>query len=438
MKTNEVKDISADLTQPTISGQMASDNPVQNSNETDIFFKEMTDENIDQELLDFVEIVISDAIEEFDFLQKAELNQTDNSRHKGPKSAQNDSRLNAARQKFRLEGLVLEKMKVYNALNDVHLQQFLSKKNRKEILMKNGLLDEDGFIVTKPNDYLREKEIANKSSMNKSVHVSTIQIKQKSTKSPYEDVSWAFGDKILKSIYLKRKQNPKNKGVQSRVYQSASETIKGPKETKPLETKKDATNINKEQNKHKRPFINSSLKSQLKKENSTTETVNQSVKISSSDKLSCSEKSTNDKTDSFAKKMSCNFSSQKNDDLANNDGDFEDVADDFCEDHQSDKKGQTNNDFVLNHKERESQNEVNDQKESNEHEACGNAEDSFDKNHQDNDFANEDFENKEHPRIKEQQQTEKEGFEWEDDNGFQEEDQTESRKISSPIGIDGV
>jgi hypothetical protein len=63
---------------------------------------------------------------------------------------------------FEMHGLILEKMKEYNCFNDIHLNSFLSINDRKNILIKNGLLTKEGYIVYRPNDYLKKMEMCKK------------------------------------------------------------------------------------------------------------------------------------------------------------------------------------------------------------------------------------------------------------------------------------
>jgi hypothetical protein len=63
---------------------------------------------------------------------------------------------------FSLQGLILQKMEEYNALSDNHLTEYLSKQRCQEILIQNGLLTDEGFIVCRPNDYLAKKELYEK------------------------------------------------------------------------------------------------------------------------------------------------------------------------------------------------------------------------------------------------------------------------------------
>lgn len=57
---------------------------------------------------------------------------------------------------FTLNGLVLEKMGKYNGLKDEHLQGFFCSQKRKMILIKNGLISPDGFIINRPEEYLKK------------------------------------------------------------------------------------------------------------------------------------------------------------------------------------------------------------------------------------------------------------------------------------------
>lgn len=60
---------------------------------------------------------------------------------------------------FSLNGLILSRMGEYDGLRDENLQVFFAKNNRKKILVKNGLITEDGYIVKKPEEYLKKKDL---------------------------------------------------------------------------------------------------------------------------------------------------------------------------------------------------------------------------------------------------------------------------------------
>lgn len=171
----------------------------------------------DTELLDFVEMILNDNLEALE--EECSKSQSSNQKpeeqgwSKELKSALND-RAQKTRRHFELSGLITQKMKVYNALTDVHLNAFLAKRNRKEILMRNGLLDEDGFIVVRPTEYLRLKsggsQIQSKTG-EKSQYVSTIQVKEKQVKSPYEATSWALKDTLVRLMFQRRRNEEKRR-----------------------------------------------------------------------------------------------------------------------------------------------------------------------------------------------------------------------------------
>lgn len=63
---------------------------------------------------------------------------------------------------FNLKGLILEKMQKYNGLKDQHLQGFFYSEKRKQILIKNGLITPDGYIINRPEEYLKKKDLYKK------------------------------------------------------------------------------------------------------------------------------------------------------------------------------------------------------------------------------------------------------------------------------------
>jgi hypothetical protein len=60
---------------------------------------------------------------------------------------------------FSLNGLIFSRMDEYDGLRDENLQVFFAKNNRKRILVKNGLITEDGYIVKKPDEYLKKRDL---------------------------------------------------------------------------------------------------------------------------------------------------------------------------------------------------------------------------------------------------------------------------------------
>ena len=56
-------------------------------------------------------------------------------------------------------------MPAYNGLKDQHLQSFFYGNKRKLILIKNGLITPEGFIVKKPDEYLKKIELYAKTNL---------------------------------------------------------------------------------------------------------------------------------------------------------------------------------------------------------------------------------------------------------------------------------
>ena len=106
---------------------------------------------------------------------------------------------------FQLHGLILEKMKVYDGLDDSNLQEFLSKKNRRQILTKTGLLNEEGFIVNLASSHFfknRELKKNNLSLTNtKNIENKAGKLSDKQKVSPYYNKSWENRDVLFKQIY---------------------------------------------------------------------------------------------------------------------------------------------------------------------------------------------------------------------------------------------
>jgi hypothetical protein len=66
---------------------------------------------------------------------------------------------------FSLNGLVNHKMTTYEGLRDKHLQGFFYSKKRKEVLVKNGLITMEGYIIRRPDEYLKKKEVFQKTDV---------------------------------------------------------------------------------------------------------------------------------------------------------------------------------------------------------------------------------------------------------------------------------
>lgn len=198
-------------------------------------FDDKKSEDIDQELLDFVDIIIHDNLEEFELnlIQKNNLNAKKTA---GKELKLGDKkRIQEARARFGLEGLLLAKMKVYNALTDPHLQAFLSFGNRKDVLIKNGLLDEKGNILNREFAILKQKNMETEEIKIGKKSESGTKTTKVGSKSPYEEIGWALRDRLLKGMYNKKKEEAKNKHVASRVYEVKKDTKIIKKEIKIIE-----------------------------------------------------------------------------------------------------------------------------------------------------------------------------------------------------------
>jgi len=60
---------------------------------------------------------------------------------------------------FSMTGLILARMTEYDGLRDQNLQPFFVSQYRRRVLIKNGLITEDGYIIRHPEEYLKKKEI---------------------------------------------------------------------------------------------------------------------------------------------------------------------------------------------------------------------------------------------------------------------------------------
>ena len=80
-------------------------------------------------------------------------------KNKNPSKVTNHNKNRKDPPPFSLNGLIHNKMDYYNSLKDSHLQPFFSRTNRRKILIKNGLVTEEGYIVRKPEEYLKKKEL---------------------------------------------------------------------------------------------------------------------------------------------------------------------------------------------------------------------------------------------------------------------------------------
>lgn len=109
---------------------------------------------------------------------------------------------------FQLNGLLLEKMKEYDALRDEHLMDFLSAKNRRKILIQTGLLTKDGFIVNNASAaFKKNRELQRKKhgTTNSKFDDERVKLDQLKHISPYYNKSWENKDKLYNRLYGKKK-----------------------------------------------------------------------------------------------------------------------------------------------------------------------------------------------------------------------------------------
>lgn len=107
---------------------------------------------------------------------------------------------------FLLEGLILQKMNEYNPLLDTHLANFLSNHRKKQILLKNGLIDKNGVAISQKYKYLKKEHGLPKMQERQKEILTIHSFKDVPKKTPYEDISWAFKNKMLKSYFVKKRE----------------------------------------------------------------------------------------------------------------------------------------------------------------------------------------------------------------------------------------
>ena len=99
-------------------------------------------------------------------------------------------------------------MNGYDGLKDDHLQPFFSRQNRRHILIKNGLITEDGYIVRKPEEYLKKKEIYLKQHMMDSENRSQTSEKKKSNPYKENNPGKSFKNKKIPNKKEESQKNP--------------------------------------------------------------------------------------------------------------------------------------------------------------------------------------------------------------------------------------
>ena len=92
---------------------------------------------------------------------------------------------------FSLYGLQNKKMDKYNGLKDSNLQGFFCNKKRKKHLYKMGLITKNGYIINKPEEYLRKRELYKKiyyvEKKNNNKKISKAKTVDKKIRNPYKE-----------------------------------------------------------------------------------------------------------------------------------------------------------------------------------------------------------------------------------------------------------
>lgn len=211
-------------------------------------FKEKT--GTDKELFNFIDVVYEVYLEEME-AQSIEVTPEKQTSNKSLKKEQLDFPINNLRDKkqfinkipkcfqkskpfqpksiFQMEGLILEKMKTYNGLSDFHLTSFLNQNNRREILIKNGLLTEEGFIISRPDDFLTKKQFYDKiKDFNEKPINFSGELPKIKVKSPYHNCQYAdYKQKLYQAAKLHQKlvNLPGKKGKNFQDYEKKENAI---------------------------------------------------------------------------------------------------------------------------------------------------------------------------------------------------------------------
>lgn len=107
---------------------------------------------------------------------------------------------------FNLCGLQNQHMDQYNGLKDEFLQNFFCSDQRKKHLVKMGMVTKEGYVVNKPEEYLRKKALYNKlyGLENKEKKGKRSKTFNKKVKNPYAS---DFDTKIDKPLKDSKKTN---------------------------------------------------------------------------------------------------------------------------------------------------------------------------------------------------------------------------------------
>jgi hypothetical protein len=118
----------------------------------------------------------------------------------------NKTRPHQPRPEFQLSGLLLEHMRKYDALRDQHLTEFLGIHNRRKILIKTGILTQDGCIVSSVNAALKRetgkqcRSVPKHDKENKKAKFTVPMYV-----SPYYNKAWETRDCLYKRMFVDRK-----------------------------------------------------------------------------------------------------------------------------------------------------------------------------------------------------------------------------------------
>ena len=150
------------------------------------------------------------------------------------------------KKEFQLSGLILERMKVYDGLQDIHLKEFLAKRNRRQILIKTGLLNEEGYIIqNRSPQFIKNREQQRKANNKTNCKVTDADFKlaDKSKVSPYYNNSWENKDKLYQKLYVGKPK--KENEVQTRNAQNPVDKKSDKPSTKVASKSKEKANQNK-------------------------------------------------------------------------------------------------------------------------------------------------------------------------------------------------
>lgn len=132
---------------------------------------------------------------EFDILKTENAFQSKKPKDRVSKSIQKNP--------FNTNGLINEKMQNYNGLKDNHLQGFFYSDKRKIILIKNGLITPDGYLINKPEEYLKKKDMYLKTNLIEKVNEGPR--KNSVSKNPYVSRQSVSKKPILRITNLSKK-----------------------------------------------------------------------------------------------------------------------------------------------------------------------------------------------------------------------------------------